>query len=293
MTNPADWQRQYQDDGYFAAEGLLTADEVSALRDEASAIADGERGEIMGTDLLTGDGPAIAKVLAIHFPHKASDVMRDVVHQPKIVDILTKLIGPDVKCMQSMLFVKNAGKPGQAWHQDEHYIATRDRSLTGVWIALDDATIDNGCLWMHPGSHKHGVLWRTAPHGDTRFDSSEEVQDYPYEREGGVPVEVPAGSVVFFDGYVLHRSLNNTRETGYRRAIVNHYMSARSLLPWTFGIPPKPRDDVRDFELVAGEDPYAWKGEESLTFPFVRPEDPAQAAQLFGRLMQAADGEGA
>ncbi|HEV8556570.1 MAG TPA: phytanoyl-CoA dioxygenase family protein [Actinophytocola sp.] len=42
--------------------------------------------------------------------------------------------------MQSMLFIKSAGKPGQAWHQDEAHIPTRDRSLTAVWIALDDAT---------------------------------------------------------------------------------------------------------------------------------------------------------
>ena len=294
MTLTDKQKRGYAEDGFIAIECLLHDDEVEALRREASAIASGERGEILGADLLQGDGPAIAKVLAIHFPHKASRRMAEIVRHPKIVDALTHLIGPDVKCMQSMLFVKNAGKPGQAWHQDEHYIATRDRSLTGVWIALDDATIDNGCLWMHPGSHRHGVLWRMAPHGDARFDSSEEAQDFPYDREAGVPVEVPAGSVVFFDGYVLHRSLDNRRTEGYRRAIVNHYMSARSLLPWTFGIPPRPRSDVRDFELVAGEDPYSWKGKESLTFPFVRPEDPDQAARLFGRLASAADaGEGA
>ena len=245
-----------------------------------------KRGDLPGADLLGGSGPAIAKVLAIHFPHKASQVMLEVVKDERIVRFLTRLIGPDVKCMQSILFVKSAGKPGQAWHQDEHYIATRDRSLCGVWIALDDATVENGCLWMHPGSHKHGVLWPTKAHGDPRFDSSEEAFDYPYERGGGVPVEVPAGSVVFFDGYVLHRSLNNRKQQGFRRAIVNHYMNARSLLPWVFGLPPTPHVDVRDFVLVAGNDPYAWKGKENVTAPFLRPEDPAQAAVLFQRLKQ-------
>lgn len=48
--------------------------------------------------------------------------------------------------MQTMLFVKPPGFPGQAWHQDENFIPTRDRSLCGGWIALDDATIENGCL---------------------------------------------------------------------------------------------------------------------------------------------------
>ena len=63
---------------------------------------------------------------------------------PAIVDVLTKVIGPNVKCMQSMLFVNGSGKPGQAWHQDEVYIPTRDRWLTGAWIAMDDATVENG-----------------------------------------------------------------------------------------------------------------------------------------------------
>ena len=63
----------------------------------------------------------------------------------------------EIKSMQSMLFIKPAGKPGQAWHQDEYYIPTRDASLTGVWIALDDATIENGCLWVRPG---RTLYWR-------------------------------------------------------------------------------------------------------------------------------------
>jgi hypothetical protein len=74
-------------------------------------------------------------VLAIHFPHKISPLMRRMITDPGIVEVLTRIIGSDVKCMQSMLFVKNAGKPGQAWHQDETFIPTQDASLTGVWIA--------------------------------------------------------------------------------------------------------------------------------------------------------------
>jgi ectoine hydroxylase-related dioxygenase (phytanoyl-CoA dioxygenase family) len=57
-----------------------------------------------------------------------------------------------------MLFIKSEGKPGQAWHQDELFIPTRDRSLAAAWIALDDATVENGCLWVLPGSHARGVL---------------------------------------------------------------------------------------------------------------------------------------
>jgi ectoine hydroxylase-related dioxygenase (phytanoyl-CoA dioxygenase family) len=274
----------YDRDGYVVVPDLLSAAQIVDLREETTAIATGKRGAILGVEPGNEKGEAaLKKVLAIHFPHKASRLMHNALKHPEVVGVLTALVGPDVKAMQSMLFVKNAGKPGQAWHQDEFFIPTRDRSLIGVWIALDDATIDNGCLWMQPGSHRHGVIWPTRPHGDDRFDNGDEAHGFPYERESGVPVEVKAGGVAFFNGYTLHRSLDNKRPTGFRRALVNHYMSARSMLPWRFGMPPVPRDDFRDIVMVAGKDYYSWRGTEEITFPFVRPEDPIQAAKLFSR----------
>lgn len=285
----AEIAKAYERDGYIVLRNVFSSAEIEALRAETAAICTGERGTILGSDLVSEGAKqpddAIRQVLAIHFPHKVSELMRSTLTKPAIVDVLKQIIGPDVKCMQSMLFVKNAGKPGQAWHQDEFYIPTRDKSLAGIWIALDDARIDNGGLWMHPGSHKHGVIYPVKAHGDDRFDNSAEAYGFPYEREGGVPVEADAGDIVIFHGYVLHRSLKNTRPEGYRRAIVNHVMSARSMLPWSMGMPPQPRDDFRDFEMVCGEDHYAWKGKEDLLRPFLRPEDPARAQQIFGQLM--------
>ena len=285
----------YADDGYFVLKGVFDDDAIEALRADTIAICNGERGALIGADAVADeDGSAEAamrNVLCIHFPHKISAVMHATLTKPEIVEALNAVIGPDVKCMQSMLFIKNAGKPGQAWHQDEFYIPTRDQSLAGVWIALDDARTDNGALWMHPGSHRHGILWRTAPHDDPRFDSSEEAQDFPYEREGGVPVEADAGDVVIFHGYVLHRSLDNTREQGYRRALVNHVMSARSLLPWSRAMRSALCEDFRDIEMVSGEDPYAWKGKEDINVPFLRPEDQEQAARIYRELSNQKSGD--
>ena len=264
---------RYGSDGFLVVPDLLSADEVAALNAEAAAICRGERGRVRGLaeDGVDGleDDAVIARYLAIHFPHKISDLIARTLAYPRLIELLTALIGPDIKAMQSMLFVKAAGKPGQPWHQDEHFIATRDRSLLGAWIALDDATVENGCLWVHPGSHRAGVLHPMAPCDDPRFDHNDEAHGFPYEREGGVAVEVPAGGVVIFNGYLLHRSLPNG-STGFRRALVNHYMSARSLLPWAFA--GTAREDWRDIVMVAGEDPYAWKGTETLIRPFVRAE---------------------
>ncbi len=261
----------YAEHGYVAVQDLVDPALVARLLDETMAIVAGKRGNIPGTIQSANPQAALASVLAVHFPHKVSPLMLEMLSYPPVVEILNILIGPDVKAMQSMLFIKNAGKPGQAWHQDEFYIPTRDRSLTGVWIALEDATIENGCLWMQPGSHKHGILYPMGKHNDPRFDGNDEICDMPYERDSGVPIEIKAGGVVFFNGYILHRSLNNTT-SGARRALVNHYMNARSLLPWAHGNPPQPREDVRDIVMISGQDPYTWRGHEDITMPFIRPE---------------------
>jgi len=111
-----------------------------------------------------------------------------------------------------------------------------------------------------------------------RFDSVNEAFGFPYERESGVPLEVRAGDVVFFNGYLLHRSLKNTTESGFRRALVFHYMSARSLLPWDWAGRIPATQDNRDIVMVCGEDPYAWKGVANHTFPFLRTQAGALAA---------------
>jgi len=266
----------YEENGYLVLENALTSEEIDEILSETVSICRGKRGEVIGLpshDPAETDNEVIARTLCIHFPHKISDVMLKYMKHPAIVDVLTGIVGPAVKSMQSMLFIKSAGKPGQAWHQDEDFIPTRDRSLVGAWIALDDATVENGCLWIIPGSHKPGVLWEMEEQDNPDFDCSDEAVGFPYTDEDAVPVEVSAGSVVFFNGYTLHRSLPNVAESGYRRALVNHYMSASSLLPWR---PPQDDEPVstldhRDIVMVAGEDPYRWKGTKDIMVPQIRP----------------------
>lgn len=274
-TAPRDMATFYREHGY-AVVPALDAAEVEALRLETALICRGERGAIEGLDpasALESDDEVMRRYLCIHFPHKLSELMQRTLSHPRIVEVLTTVIGPNVKCMQSMLFIKAAGKPGQAWHQDEDFIPTRDRSLTGAWLALDDATLENGCLWVIPGSQRPGILWPMQVQRDYRFDCTNESFAFPYSDEDAVPVEVEAGSLVLFNGYTLHRSLPNRATSGYRRALVNHYMSAESLLPWH---PPQGGEhmaiaDMRDIVMVAGEDPYAYKGLRDISKPSLRP----------------------
>jgi hypothetical protein len=116
------------------------------------------------------------------------------------------------------------------------------------------------------------VLYPDRETDDARFDCTVESYDFPHRDEDAVPLELPAGSAVLFHGHLLHRSLPNTGRHGMRRALVFHYMSAESRLPW---LPPAEGDwmaraDHRDVVLVAGEDPYAHLGTTDVWRPHVR-----------------------
>jgi ectoine hydroxylase-related dioxygenase (phytanoyl-CoA dioxygenase family) len=267
---------EYSANGFAVVKGILDAGEVDQLRAEAAAVCRGSRGFIDGMPAVDDgdtDAEVIRRVLALDNPHKVSALMFDALRHPRVVEVLVSLVGPDIKAMQSMLFIKSRGRPGQAWHQDELFIPTRDRSLTAAWIALDDATIGNGCLWAIPGSHRPGVLYPDRPQDDPRFDCSDEAFGFPYTDDDAVAIEVPAGGVVFFNGYLLHRSLPNV-SGDLRRALVNHYMSAQSLLPWR-KLPPGTHigeHDYRDIVLVAGVDPYVSKGTVDLSRAEIRPD---------------------
>ncbi len=252
----------YAAQGFLAVEDLVSPAECRELRAEAARICRGTY-PIRGIEPIppdAGDDEAMGRYLCVHQPHKVSPVMFRYCGHPRIARALSQLIGPNVKCMQSMLFLKPPGFPGQAYHQDERYIPTEDRTLTGAWIALDDATIENGCLWVVPGSHRGPILpW--AKHDNPEYDFAEEAQGVPREQEAPLPCR--AGAVLFFHGHLLHSSRRN-RSASFRRVLVNHYMSAESRLRW------QGKDDYRDVFVVHGTDPHAELGYEDLALPHLR-----------------------
>jgi hypothetical protein len=258
----------FVNDGYLIVPGLVTPAELEELKQDTVALARGAYPcpQLQPLPATMSDDEVLQNILCIHQAHFVSPVMLKYVKHPGICAVLSRITAAHlahwdgrVKCMQSMLFVKPPGFQGQAWHQDEVYIPTRDRSLIGAWIAIDDATIPNGCLWVVPGSHRTGYLFPQKAHDNPdEFDFSQE--SYGFDEKAEVPVEVKAGTVVFFNGYLLHRSRKN-RSQIYRRVLVNHYMNAWSLLPWKYtpGV-AMAMQDVREIVPVTGEDPYAWKG---------------------------------
>ena len=266
--------RKYIDDGYLVIEDIFDPNTIENIKAEIPKFLDGT---------YPVKNPSVqenSSLLAVHFPHWVSDPILETVNHEKIRTVLQEIVGAHlphwdgrVNCRQSMLFLKPSGFPGQAWHQDERFIATRDRSLVGVWIALDDATVENGCLRVIPGSHRMGKLWPTRTHGNSEeFDPTDE--SFGFDSDDEKIVELKAGSAVFFNGYLLHRSLRNSSNMS-RRALVHHYMNAWSNLPWQIGaerLVDAATYDHRMIVPVVGEDPYPEKGiEANPNEVFLRP----------------------
>jgi len=270
-------KKAYETQGFVALREALEKHEIEELLQANLAILRGEHGSFEGWEGphpdLTSD-ELLNHYLCVHFPDRLADVFKRYKRHASVVETLKLLIGRNVKCMQTMLFNKGPGGKGHTWHQDEYFIPTRDRSLVGVWIALDDATIDNGCLWVIPGSHRRGIIWPQREHGRDDYDCYHEAYNTPFEERDAVAVEVEMGAIVFFNGYLLHSSQPNVTDSSFRRALVYHCMSAESLLPWG---PPEPdlpvgRFDYRDIEIIAGKDPYFWKPKKDLAKVHVRPK---------------------
>ena len=263
----------FREQGYLIVEDVLSQAELAELEADLVTLARGgyPARRLAPAPAALTDAEALERILCIHMPHVVSPTIRRFTAHAGLRDVLGDVVGAHlaegywnggVKCMQSMFFAKPPGKPGQAWHQDEAFIPTRDRSLCGAWIAIDDATIENGCLWVIPGSHRDGVLYPFKAHDKLQeFDASPE--SYGFDERAEVPVELRRGSVLFFNGYLLHRSKRN-RSDRYRRALVNHYMSTQSPLHWCLDEElvggGRHESDNRSVHVVCGEDPYADRG---------------------------------
>src|SRR6266511_2398547 len=158
---------RYHRDGYVVLPDALSAAEVRALREEAVRICRGELGAAAGVQPSGADEPdelVVRRYLCIHFPHKLSELIYEMLAHPVVVDALTQLIGPNVKAMQSMLFIKSEGKPGQAWHQDELFIPTRNRSQSRCQPAPPSCSTATCCTGRcpTPGVTACAARWSTT-----------------------------------------------------------------------------------------------------------------------------------
>ena len=268
----------FHEQGFLIVKGLVPQEDVQELNAHMDRILNGTE-HFPGVEPPPAEWDPDKKVsyyLRVHMLHRVLPIHEQFLLHPRVLDVLEALIGPDVLALQSMLFFKQPGQPGQGYHQDSYYIPTLPDTLCGAWLALDQVDEENGCLWMTVGSQNEPVYPDSdgvTPNGNRDLSDIEPIANASYTDESvngltrvarkysgrEVKAEVAPGDVVFFGGHILHRSHQNKSKTRTRRAFVGHYCNARSLVPWNHGTPytGEPANDKHILARGTTHLPYA------------------------------------
>ncbi len=201
--------------GYVLVPELFTAAEVATATAELDAL----EAEVDAFLQTQPDGRfSIAETGALTVtPHAVtrSEVLRDLSRHPRILDLCARFIGPDVRLYWDQAVYKKPEKPRRVpWHQDNGYVYVEPQAYLTVWVALTDATLENGCPTLAPGRHRLGTLAHryVDPLG---HECCTVVPD-------AISVEVPAGSAVAFSSLTPHLTGPNT-SSGVRKAWILQY----------------------------------------------------------------------
>ena len=146
---------------------------------------------------------------------------------PKLKELAAAIGHADSYLLQSMYIFKQPNIGGEVTcHQDSTFLYTDPIDIVGLWFALEDATIENGCLWALPGGHRHGLKsrWRRTENGTMEF---EVYDNEPWPTDGLVPLEVPKGTLILLHGLLPHCSFAN-RSPRSRHAYTLHLLGAHT-----------------------------------------------------------------
>jgi phytanoyl-CoA hydroxylase len=260
---------QFHRDGFLVIPDFVDADAIAELRARATEIVEaweptGER-TVFTTEqqervsnrefLASGDttwcffeedafGPdgelTQPKELSInklgHAMHDLDPVFERFTYTPRLAEVATDIGLVDPVVLQSMYIFKQPSIGGEVGcHQDATFLYTDPITVTGFWFALEDATLENGCLWAAPGGHLTGLRQLFKRTGGMTDDDGTvfEVLDatpLPTPPDELVPLEVEAGTLVILDGLLPHWSDAN-RSPKSRHAYTVHCISAAAEYP--------------------------------------------------------------
>jgi ectoine hydroxylase-related dioxygenase (phytanoyl-CoA dioxygenase family) len=149
-----------------------------------------------------------------------SDALAAPASDPALLDLVGTLVDGTPEMFQDMALTKPPGGGGEKpWHQDKAYFEVElDAPVVGVWIALDEATPENGCMHLIPGSHRDGPV----PHFQRR---DWQLCDTDVQTDEDVMAPLEPGSALVFDGLLHHGTPPNTSDSR-RRALQFHYTAA-------------------------------------------------------------------
>ena len=165
-----------------------------------------------------------------HALHDLDPVFQRFSRSPKLKQLAHAIGFADSLLLQSMYIFKQPDIGGEVTcHQDSTFLYTEPIDIAGLWFALEDANVENGCLWAIPGGHRHGLKsrWVRAPENKMRFENFDET---PWPEDQLVPLEVSKGSLILLHGLLPHRSFEN-RSTRSRHAYTLHLIGAKAMYP--------------------------------------------------------------
>ena len=252
---------QYQRDGFLVIPDFKSLDEIAALRRRAEDIVDAfdpsashaiftTRDQARASDawFLGSDNTVRcffeeeafgedgqlrqAKALSInkigHAMHDLDPVFDAFTRDPKLAAVARGLGLEQPQVWQSMYIFKQPGIGGEVrWHQDATFFDSDPITVTTFWFALEDATVENGCLWAEPGGHRGPLRERFLRDGDRI--TMEKLDSTPWPDDStAVPLEAKAGTLVCFHGLLPHYSAPN-RSPVSRHAFTLHATDARSV----------------------------------------------------------------
>lgn len=237
-------QQAWDEDGFFIVRGhtdqstcTAIADEaVTAIRNDPPANHPGTNHYMIGPILvglesqpdMAGKNPEdlISKMFNGHLAGAcaAYTTRRDV------TDLVAGVLNAeDIDVFQSQFIFKNPGAWGQPWHQDSYYFPYDKQPHVGVWLALTEATLENGCLAVVPGSHKQPILKHNPDRRDGANYGYLEIDEADFAADRATPVLMEAGDLLIFNSNLVHRSFDNQANSA-RQAMVYHFSEAGAKL---------------------------------------------------------------
>jgi len=229
---------QFREAGFLAVEGVFSTEQVTALRQRMaelvqelehpetrlSGVRFSREGDAAPQPGLRGaEADAAIRTFGALTQHEP--VFRAAACSPALVDLVVDLVGAPLSLYSDQAMLKppryGTEKPP---HQDNAYfrIDPADAGVT-AWCALDDATVENGCMQYLAGSQRGGLVEHEAIAGTPHLVPRSAGADYQY-------APVPAGSVVFHHLLTLHRSGANHSDT-WRRAFICHFVRSDARMP--------------------------------------------------------------
>ncbi|CAB3259045.1 unnamed protein product [Arctia plantaginis] len=208
--------RQLKDD-YF----MKSNDNISYFFEDAALDTNG--------DLKVDPSVCLNKMgHALHYHHP---LFRCYTYSERVKTVCRELGFKEPSVVQSMYIFKNPGVGCEVIpHQDITYLHTEPVSPIGFWIALEDATIQNSCLWVVRGSHKSGVHRRLVRSPDKDGKNDVMVYDKPnpfYPESSFIPLPVSKGTCILIHGNVVHKSAHNKSDKS-RHAYIFHVIEKQN-----------------------------------------------------------------